>query len=220
MNPMVMMLSGLASLFIAVILCGIGRSNYHLRFQEKYSFLRHFPYEMHHDSQMKFNFFFRFVLALFVATLMIFQIAIFSRFTNISHFLCMIIGVLSGLFLFPLFFLSMRDIKLHLFAFSSSLGITLLSYVALAYFAFTTPFEIPGRVILEVLSIVFPLLLLLLALHPKMKGWTKLEKVTQEDGSCVYKRPKFVSLAFLEWMIVLFQLLQVLLCLIFLYPRL
>ncbi len=219
MSSTVILLSGVASLFIGVVMCIIGRSNYQLRFQEKYSFFRHFPYEMHHDSQMKFNFFFRFVFALFIASFIMFQIAAFSRFAQMIHWLCMIIGVIAGLLLLTLFLISMRDIKLHVFAFSASLGTTILSYVALAYFAFTTPFEIPGKTILKVLSILLPVLLLLFSLHPKMKSWTKLEKEVQEDGTFIYKRPRFVSLAFMEWMIFFFLLFHVVLCLIFLYPR-
>lgn len=219
MSSTVILLSGIASLFIGVVMCVIGRSNYQLRFQEKYSFFRHFPYEMHQDAQMKFNLFFRFVLALFIASYIMFQIAVFSNFTQVSHWLCMIVGALSGLLLLTLFLLSMREMKLHLFAFSASLGTTILSYAALAYLAFTTPVEIPGRLVLKILSIVLPSLLLLFSFHPKMKTWMKLEKEVQEDGTSIYKRPRFLSLAFMEWMIILFLLLHVILCLIFLYPR-
>lgn len=219
MSSTVILLSGIASLFIGVVMCVIGRSNYQLRFQEKYSFFRHFPYEMHQDALMKFNLFFRFVLALFIASYIMFQIAVFSNFTQVSHWLCMIVGALSGLLLLTLFLLSMREMKLHLFAFSASLGTTILSYAALAYLAFTTPVEIPGRLVLKILSIALPSLLLLFSFHPKMKTWMKLEKEVQEDGTFIYKRPRFLSLAFMEWMIILFLLLHVILCLIFLYPR-
>ena len=116
---------------------------------------------------------------------------------------------LAGIMVVSIHLFEARFIKTHTLLVTIMIGLAFLSSSISALFSMLTfnvynrfnegsPLAI-GCFALFVLAALFDLFV---AFNPKLKDWTKLEKITNPDGSISYDRPKIFPLAFSEWLII------------------
>lgn len=77
---------------------------------------------------------------------------------------------------------------------SASFGIILFSYGQRQ----VVPFEM--GVGLGLFLIIVSLLFIVPLLFPQLKDWNRMDQVIEKDGTYAYQRPRFIYLAFLEWL--------------------
>ncbi len=176
-----------------------GRKNYQSYYQEKYSFLNHFPYEMNDRYQMKINNYFRLVAVIMGVSSIFLQITLLGDFAIISHIMPLVIGSLASLFLMTLFFVTMRRVEAHMFIMTMATSFSILSFISLAYFIYATPLYIKGKMVYIVLALALAMIEGGMVFSPTIRKWYRLEKKDAEDET--YQRPRIISLASLEWLL-------------------
>ncbi|MDY5440852.1 MAG: hypothetical protein SPG64_01335 [Candidatus Enteromonas sp.] len=198
------------SLILSIFsLCFIAKPFRRAHNGEKYSLLRHFPFEAYENkdktTQMAhFLSVFGIVLS-FLCSLLPLTLTAFPDFSFLLP-LSILIAVLSlvehGSFI-ALTYIPAYDFKHHLtlvIVYSGasvlSLVITGLSFMNLgkAY----SELNVVGMVLL-CLFLLAALGVMLGLFTPKMDSWTKMESTMNEDGSTYTTRPKIFLLAFSEW---------------------
>lgn len=180
----------------------------------KYSYRRNFPCEIF-TSEAK-------IVAPYKVVLFIFAGLSFSplfcilpkigEFGNIG-WLAILISILygfCGVFIAALHIFEAKFIKVHSLLVSIFVGLTFLSsglsaLFSLLQFQVNNRFEL-GRAssfVFMGLFIALALFVLIIAVNPKLKEWTKLEKVKLPDGTVGYDRPQVFVLALSEWVLIL-----------------
>ena len=177
--------------------------NYKKRFDLKYDFRNHFPYEYNFESKYSDN-----LLGNICLTIsMIFSLTLFSLssgFFNASGILifCLIAGAIYSAIVFFLPFANLKHIRIHVIA-----------AVMLSCFAFLTPSSI-GLVafqhyqltklviclVLFIICIVVGLFNFVLIMNPKFSFNIQMKKVKLENGEEKVERPTFIVIAFSEWL--------------------
>lgn len=73
----------------------------------------------------------------------------------------------------------------------------------------------PKYLILAILGFVLAVSYIFLTLDPRVLTWTKLDKEKTTSDEIVYVRPKFISLAFYEWLTYIFIGINIILLVLF-----
>lgn len=135
-----------------------------------------------------------------------------GEFGNIG-WLAIVISVLygfCGVFIAALHIFEAKFIKVHSIVVSIFIGLSFLTSALSGLFSMLT-FQVNNRfdsgrpleLVFMGLFIVIALFDVMIVLNPKLKDWTKLDKVKLTDGSIGYDRPKVFILAASEWIVIL-----------------
>lgn len=139
--------------------------------------------------------------------------------TNYTWFIVFIaiVFALTSLSFISLCVIPANYIKIHVTISTIFFCLSLLSssILAVLFYSFYNNTKEIVPLIFMIIAIVVSLFYLIIIISPKLKYWTNLQKVTNDDGSVVYVRPKYFVLAFSEWLIFFFNILLAILILIF-----
>lgn len=186
---------------------------------DNFSFLRNFPSEMiaYHPSSEKIYRIILYVFAGFCFSPVLVVVPLIKEFGDlawIAIFAGCVFGlegiVFAGLHLFEPKYIKTHSLLATIFivlGFFSSALTALYSFLSYNVYARFNEGSILS-IICGVFAIIFALTELIIAVNPKLKDWIKLNKITNNDGSISYSRPKIVSLAFSEWLTALILFLS------------
>lgn len=214
MFPYVALGSYLATFLLFLIIYLVNVRSFKDEYGDKFSFLRHFPFELDQDKKGDHKFVYRAMLILIFALMgvsYILALKDYFKYTTLTYVIS-IFGILSYLSLFFLAIIDTRFVKIHLIVFGLNFLSTLVNILSIIFFAFyfidwkiPTAFDYPSLLgyIVVAFSIIFVIALLIIMFNPKLKYWAKLEKQVNSDGTISYRRGKVFILALSEWLTIL-----------------
>ena len=179
----------------------------------KISFLRHFPYEVLsiHKDKSKIYKVLLFIFAGLTFSPIFVIVPLVGDFGDLAWIaiLASCFYGFSGLLTVGIHIFEAKFIKTHALLASILVALVFLSTSLSALFSILT-FNVYNRfgegsplaIGCFALLIVAALFDLFIAFNPKLKDWTKLEKLINSDGSISYDRPKIFPLALSEWLII------------------
>lgn len=181
----------------------LSQANYKQRFKQKYDIRNSFPYEFNYESKFTDNILGNIALVLSAAfSLGLFSCSLVYRVGNGLLLISLISGALFTLLFVLINFIPLKLLKTHMafavllfvasFATPASIGLTAFrsfqeskSGVALTFF---------------IISIAVALFNFVLVMNPKLSLNIKMQIATDEKGNEYYIRPKFIIMAFNEWL--------------------
>ena len=183
----------------------LGRSAFKQQEKTDYRFSNRFPFELLNAFPVPFALLAKFLVIAGAFGFILFGFFGFS-FPNLYQAIFVMVGyLLSGILWITLLITDMRYVKLHLLSASLYFVMVAFTCAAVAYFAWTSPYDL-FHPALPYVAGALSLTELVLAFNPRLKRWETLEAVTQKDGSVTYERPKRFVLPFSEWLTTLILL--------------
>jgi hypothetical protein len=184
---------------------------------KKYDFRCMFPYELNSYKNTKDNIFGKISLVLSLVLICYFFIAIpsYGRSNFEIQIPLALFATLSIISSISLFFIPFKFLKLHLvldiILFVSLVSLTLsLSFYGLEFVKSLGASEeyITFGIIIVSVCLVLLIPLLILIFNPKLKNWSKLVEIKNDDGTFTYNRPKWFTLAYTEWIFIAYLFLD------------
>ena len=164
-----------------------------------------FPYELNYKSTFIDNFYGNVGLILTLFSFGFFFSTFDLRFDNIFFIIIFITGVLTCVFFLGLVFIPLDFIRLHSIIFILYLISSFLLPVAISIGAFTynqqTGYTSQIPPIVFISAFIVALVVLAILLNPKLNLNIRMTKEYAEDGSVKYIRPKFITMAFTQWLL-------------------
>lgn len=177
--------------------------NYKKRFKDKYDARNHFPYEFNYESRLTDNIFGNIALLLSMTfSVGLFALGLSYFKTNGYMLIAVIIGVLYSILVIVINFIPLKTIKTHL-AFAVILFV--LAFIApatngLTAFNIYQQTKLTYPFVVMIISFVVALFMFALVMNPKLSLNIKMNVATDEKGNEYYVRPKYIAIAFTEWM--------------------
>ena len=180
---------------------------YKRRIGVKYSFKNMFPFELNYKSVIRENFYTYLFIALFVMA----SIGLFATFdltyTNGFHIFAMIAGIICSLLIVGIFMVPLINLRLHVIFASLFFTLNFACSASILISAWKSNQEYFSA--LKIVCIVIGFIIIILGfasiINPKMTLDIRAEEQINENGEKVMVRPKWVVLAFTEWLhIILF----------------
>lgn len=192
--------------------------NYRRRFNEQYDVRNHFPYEFNYEGTFADNLLGNIALILSGAlSVSAFVFAGAQMHLNGLLLSAVGAGVLLSILLIVINFVPLKTMKMHLL-FLVLLFVTAFATPALLGFTFFEHYQIyKDNISLAffIVSMVIAGFIFIMIMNPKLSFRITMQKATDEKGNEYYVRPKFIVVAFSEWLI-LFSILLTQLILIIL----
>lgn len=196
--PLLSALFGLIVLSLGAFVL-LGRSAFKHIEKTDYHFSNRFPFELLNSYPYQLALFAK-ILAIAGALGIVFFGFFGFPFPNLYQAIFVMVGfLLCGLLWMTLLITDMRYVKLHVLAASLYFVMVAFTAAAVAYFAWTSPYDL-FHPALPFVAGALALAELVLVFNPYLKRWETLEAVTQKDGSVTYERPKRFVLPFSEWL--------------------
>lgn len=190
--------------------------HYNRRFSLKYDVRSFFPYELNYEAKFSDNLLGNLLLVLSF----LFMGAFFCFYNNNPNngflIFIMIAGIINVLTCTVSFFLPLKYLKAHLavVVFLFCFSFLLNAGIAIAAVSNYSSNKNVGLIVLAIIAIIFALIIFIVVLNPKLVHFDKLKKVTNEDGSVKYIRPKYFVLAFSEWICIFLNYLSMIVVLL------
>lgn len=225
MYPFVALGCYLATFVLFLIIYLVNIRSFKDEYGDKFSFLRHFPFELDQEKKGDRKFIYRALIILVFALMgvsYILALKDYFEYTTLTYVIA-IFGVISYLSLFFLAIIDTRYVKIHLLVFGLNFLSTLANIISIAFYAFyfidwkfPFAFTFPSWVgyLVFALTLVFIIALFIIMINPKLRDWARLEKQVNGDGTISYRRPKVFILALSEWLTILINHLSFVLILI------
>lgn len=183
------------------------RIKYNRRFSQKYDLRNMFPYELNYESKFQDNFIGNITFILMVLSHV--GVFVFSMDTLIQSTLAfnLVAALLTSITTLLILFVPLKLLKTHLICTTLFIISTFLSFASIGYTTlnFSSLLNYNYLIILAIISFAFALVVFGIIMNPKLTMWAKAEKL-EVDGQVVYKRPKYIVLAFSEWLCILLNL--------------
>ena len=199
----------IVSLVFFTLLVVVSPLLYKRRIGVKYSFKNMFPFELNYKSMIKENFYTYLFLALFVMA----SIGLFATFdttySNGFHIFAMISGIACALLIVGIFMVPLTNLRLHIIFASLFLTLNFGSSASMLVSAWKSNQEYmtPLKIVCIVIGMIILVLGFVSIVNPKMTLDIRAEEKIGENGEKMMVRPKWVVLAFTEWIhIILFIL--------------
>lgn len=207
-----------SSILFFIIYFVLSCVNYRRRFNEQYDVRNHFPYEFNYEGRFSDNLLGNIALILCGA----FSIASFIFAGAQMHLNGLLIsavgaGTLLSVLLVIINFVPLKTMKAHLL-FLVLLFVSAFATPTLLGFTFFEHYQIYQdaiSLVLFIVSIAVGGFIFIMIMNPKLSFRITMQKATDEKGNEYFVRPKFIVVAFSEWLI-LFSLLLTQLILIIL----
>lgn len=201
------------TLFLSVVLIYMGVFFFRFQQKRKFSFLQEFPYELTTTIPVKMYPIYVGVGGLFSLGYMSMGFFLFPYPSVAMNLLLLISWALTGMLLFLMFIIDMKEIKVHLLLDTLLFALSVLNYLLLATLMLITPYgNYPMPLI--IIGYVLALFPLAVALNPKLKSWAKMDEQLDSQMAVVYVRPKAFVLAYSEWLLFLSNILFLILAFI------
>lgn len=182
----------------------LSRQNFAKRFGEKYSFKNMFPFEYNFEGKFVDNLLGNF--AFIISALMLF--AFFFTFDPINKSLfstiILIAGVVSTVLAFLLMFVPFKFLKIHIALESLFFAVIfiLTGSTLLLNLSQYNEFQFINNLIGIIVSGIGCIIILVVIFNPKLSLRIEGEEVKNENGEVILKRPKWILLAFTEWVLI------------------
>ncbi|MBR2507495.1 MAG: hypothetical protein IKB70_11555 [Bacilli bacterium] len=182
---------------------------YKQRFNMRYDLRNTFPYELNFESKFSDNLFGNVLFLMMVlSNLMIY---VFSMNVQIQSTLLfnLVSAIINSISLVLVLFVPLKLLKTHLAGTTVFIISTFLNFASIGFTSlnFYSILNYNHFVVLAIISFVFAIFVFLIIMNPKLTTWANAEKV-EVDGQVTYKRPKYIVLAFSEWLCIILTLVS------------
>lgn len=189
--------------FVGYILFSI--ANYKKRFKNQYDLRNCFPYELNYESRFADNLFGNISLIMSMAfSLAVFALGLSYFKTNGYLLVVMISGALYTIFVALINFIPLKFLRAHL-VFIILLFITAFltpGSAGLTAFNVYQENQTVYPIVVMSISLVVALFVFGLIMNPKLSMNIKMNVAIDEKGNEHYVRPKFIVIAFTEWLLI------------------
>lgn len=213
MFAFIFLLAFLALLFFTVSLL-FAFKNYKDRFQVDYNPKNMFPYELNFEMKFKENLIANTSLIILMVVEAIFYIT-FKRSlpTDGVITLIFIMGLISSILLPFIYLTPLKALNAHL---AIDVFFFITNFMTLGAIGVHNLIEYQiflnnANIVLAVVCFTFVIGYIVMMLNPKLSLWSKMEKVTNSDGTSYFKRPKYFPLAYTEWLVICVNIINVIL---------
>ena len=208
-----------ASLVFFVSYFVLSRRNFSFRFKMNYDIRNYFPYEFNFESRFVDNILGNCSLVM-MAMFSISFFAVSLTYLNLNSYLLFtaISGVILTILIAAMNFVPLKLGRIHLILAVILFAISFAcpGSIALAAFReYQENNELYGLIIM-IVSGIFSLFMFALTMNPKLTMNIKMETKTNEKGENVLTRPKYIVVAFTEWLSIFSLLLDEILIVILL----
>lgn len=178
----------------------------------KFSYLNCFPYEVVLNYTQR-------IVLLALGTLFVMfatqsYILTFIKCTNPMYYSGLFLELISLIVFLGILYFGLDYYKTHIVMsvifFLTQIGADVLFFVAVM---FKDYYPLEFNKVIGIIMGVIGLILLVLLFIPQLKKWMYMEK-TEENGTTIYVRPKVCSLAVVEWIFFLTQLINMILLIV------
>ena len=192
-----------ASLLFFFAYLFLSQANYKQRFKQKYDIRNYFPYELNYESKFVDNILGNVALVLCAAfALGLFSCSLVYKLNNGLLLISLISAVLYTILFVLINFIPLKLLKTHM-VFSVLLFVTSFvtpSAIGLTAFRVFQETKSGIAIAIFIVCIVVALFNFGLVMNPKLTLNIKMEVATDEKGNEYYMRPKFIVMAFSEWL--------------------
>ncbi len=181
----------------------LSRANFKKRFGHEYDIRNHFPYEFNFESKFSDNILGNVALIMSCAiSLCLFALSAAKIRTNGYVLYSLIAGSIYSLLIAIIHFVPLKTIKVHLVFSVLLLSMSFACPVAvgLGGFALYQETQKVFPLVLFIASLVIGLFYFVLVINPKLSLNIRMEVATDEKGNQIYLRPKYIVMAFSEWL--------------------
>lgn len=194
-----------AAVFLFSAFIFASRINYKNRFNATYHLRSHFPYEFNYHGKFTDNIFGNLIYVLYAGMVVAFLVFFDKNHTDGYLVFGLVSGGILLVLLSCLVYIPIDHLRLHTGIVAGAFIISLMfpfSFVLAGYFKYDKYQSVPALVGM-IIAAVCCVFVVIITLNPKLSRWAELEKETQEDGSSTMKRPKWFTLAYSEWALLL-----------------
>lgn len=208
--------AGSILLFIAYYF--LSSFNYKRRFNNKYEVLNYFPYELNFEGKFADNLLgnVALVLSMFMS-MSLFALGLAYYQLNGYLIAATIAGILYSILVLGINFTPLKLLKFHFVVMVVLFVCSFFTPMALGLTSFNV-YQInknPFPIVVMVLCFVVGLINFVFVMNPRLSFNIKMKVAVDEEGNEKYIRPKFILVAFTEWlMILLLPINQILYCLV------
>ncbi len=203
-------------LFIAYFL--LSTFNYKKRFENKYDVKCFFPYELNYESKLADNLLGNIALVLSMFTSMgLFALGLAYFKTNGYLLAATIGGIIYSILVLGIHFTPLKLLKFHFIVMIILFLAAFFTPMALGLTSFNVYQNTKNvfALVLMIISFIVGLVMFVFVMNPKLSFNIKMKVAVDEQGNEKYIRPKFILVAFTEWlMVLLLPVSQILYCLL------
>ncbi len=195
------------------------KSNYQKRFQMSYSLRNTFPYEFNYESKFTDNILGNVLLILSLGTALGFYSTINVDRQDVILLVAAIAGILLTILIGVNFFLPLKLLKTHmtLSIFQFLMSFIVPASIAISALSYYKNYQNVIPLVVAIISSIFAVFNFALVMNPKLSLNIKMDVITNDDGTETYKRPKFITFAFTEWITIINSLIYPILILVMFY---
>ncbi len=179
------------------------RANFKKRFQKDYDLRNHFPYEFNYEAPFSLNILGNIALIMALAlSIGLFALTAVKIKTNGYVLYSLITGIIYSIFAGAIHFTPLKTMKTHMIFSVLLLGLSFATPCAIALGGFAVYKETAKifPLIIFIVGLTIGVFFFALAMNPKLSMNFKLIVGTDEKGNQIYLRPKYIMMAFTEWM--------------------
>ena len=185
---------------------------YKKRNNEQFNIRNCFPFELNYHSEFKENFYTHLLIGLYVIASCGFYATFHMSYNNGYLIFIMIGGILSSLAIYALFYIPLLKIKLHIVvdAIYFALRLAISGAIIILSWRITQNNMSWASVTSIVLSAISFLATTGIIINPRLTLDFRAKEAIKENGEKEYVRPKFVVLAFSEWLLIFLNIFNIL----------
>ena len=207
-----------ASIILFITYFLLSTFNYKKRFENKYDVKCFFPYELNYESKLADNLLGNIALILSMFTSMgLFALGLAYFQTNGYLIAALIAGIIYSILVLGIHFTPLKLLKFHFVVMIILFLAAFFTTMALGLTSFNVYQNTKNvfALVLMIISFLVGLVMLVFVMNPKLSFNIKMKVAVDEQGNEKYIRPKFILVAFTEWlMVLLLPVSQILYCLL------
>lgn len=188
------------------------RANYNRRFKTKYDMRNMFPYELNYESSFKDNFAGNICYVLMCMVNVGLYVSSMDTLVQGTLAFNLIGSIITTISLLLVLLVPLKLLKTHLICSTALIIGVFLSFAAIGFTSldFYNILSYETFLVTCISGFVFALVMVGIIMNPKLTTWANAEKV-EVDGQITYRRPKYIVLAFSEWLSICLTLVAALL---------
>ena len=185
---------------------------YKKRNDEDFNLKNSFPFELNYHSEFKENFYTHIFIALYIIACAGFYATFHMSYNNGYLIFIMIGGVLSTLAIYALFYIPLLRLRLHIIidAIFFALRLAISGALIIVSWRLIQKGINWANITSIVLASIATLATIAIIINPRLDLNFKLMEVVKENGETEEVRPKYVSLAFSEWLLIFLNIFNML----------
>ena len=207
-----------ASIILFITYFLLSTFNYKKRFENKYDVKCFFPYELNYESKLTDNLLGNIALILSMFTSMgLFALGLAYFKTNGYLIAALIAGIIYSILVLGIHFTPLKLLKFHFVVMIILFLASFFTPMALGLTSFNVYQNTKNvfALVLMIISFIVGLVMFVFVMNPKLSFNIKMKVAVDEQGNEKYVRPKFILVAFTEWlMVLLLPVSQILYCLL------